>query len=184
MGNFYTNVTIKGPSAAQVMQVVKGLPCGTVYVLDLPGCVVIAEQGHGEEFLEQLTAKLDCSALGLGNADDSTLFYDAFHAGNLVDKYCSTPELLEEYEISRNGNAQALCAAFGVSEASARVDEILHRQKYTFEFERHFELVKALGMPAAALTTHFDDLHGVPPDDWPEEATLRNCKRIEGKPVF
>lgn len=112
--------------------------------------------------------------LAVANHDDDILWYQLYERGQFVDDYDSTPGYFEASEPSppAGGDAHKLCAAFGVPDAAASVEPILRKSffagddgAYVFAFERHLDLVHALGIPEFAVGTSYDYLEsGEVPD--------------------
>jgi len=74
-------------------------------------------------------------------------------------------------------DARALAAAFGVPEREAQLEEVLRRASgeagYLFEYERHAELVRLLGLPDIAVATGYEYIEGGELPEGLEESDLR-----------
>ena len=92
--------------------------------------------------------------LALANHQDDVLWYQLYQAGTLKDQYDSCPNYADpdaEPAAPAGGDAAKLCAAFAADNV-AEVQAILSRSGwdedgYTFEVERHEDLLRALGLP-------------------------------------
>ena len=158
MGNFYTNYTLRGPSQFAVAAALTGRPALVTPVA--AGCVVVfdeASEVQDAEVIAELASTLSrrfrCPVLAVANHDDDVLWYQLYQAGALEDEYDSCPNYFDpdaEPAAPAGGDAAKLCAAFA-SDNVAEVQGILCRsgwdeEGYTFEVERHEDLLRALGL--------------------------------------
>ena len=158
MGNFYTNYTLRGPTPQTVAQALAGR--SAIVTPSQDGCVVAFDEESDEqdqavitELAGRLSTECDCPVLAVLNHDDDILWYQLFLNGELADKYDSTPGYFDsgaEPSAPSGGDAQKLCAAFG-SLNVAQVETVLRKslfdeEGYAFAFERHADLVRALGI--------------------------------------
>jgi len=166
MGNFYTNYTLRLPS----QQAAAGALAGRKAKVTPPhnGCVVAFDEASDDqdqerisELAARLSGELRCAVLAVLNHDDDILWYQLYEDGNLTDKYDSAPGYFDSSELlaPAGGDAELLCAAFGSSDVAA-VERVLRRQSfvdggYVFAFERHADLVRALGLPEYAVGTAY-----------------------------
>lgn len=168
MESFYVSHTL---GCTDVEAVVAALRGRNAFVTPAHrGCVVVLdEEAEGQEpevvltLGCQLSAELDVPVLAALNHDDDILLLALCERGWVVDQYNSAPELFEpdpdaEPVGPQGGNAGRLAEAF----ASPQVDEverILRRPSgdagYLFAYERHFELVKALGISEYGVNTGY-----------------------------
>ncbi len=159
MGNFYTNLTLRGPSQAAVAAALTGRRALVTPVVGGRLVVFDAEsEDQDAELMAELAAGLSrrfrCPVLAVTNHDDDILWYQLYLSGELEDEYDSCPNYFDpdaEPAGPAGGDAAKLCAAFG-SERVADVAAILRKsglddEGYTFEAERHEALVRTLGMP-------------------------------------
>jgi len=111
----------------------------------------------------RLSRELRCSALAVIVHDDDVLGCFLYHDGELVDGYNSCPSYFDfdstkEPTDPAGGNAERLCATFGVSNQQ-EVESILRKRRgkggYVFETERHRDLMRALSLPRFAVGTAF-----------------------------
>ncbi len=158
MGNFYANYTIKGASQKAVADAFAGR--NAVIAPEALGCVVVYDEASDmmnsvdEELGTRLSGDLSCGVLGMSNHDDDVLVCQLFQNGEKADGYNSDPDYFdmgaEAPAGPSGGRAEILCRAFG-SDSVARVAEILDGAQYVFAFERHQDLVKALGISDHAV---------------------------------
>jgi len=188
MGNFYTNLTLRGPSQFAVAAALTGRIALVTPVE--AGCVVVFdEQSEGQdaegmaELAVTLSRRFRCPVLGIANHDDDILTYQFYHAGALEDEYDSCPNYFDpdaEPAAPAGGDAAKLCAAFG-SDNVAEVESILHRSGwdedgYTFEVERHEDLVLALGLPVFGVGAGYNY---VSRGEMPDGLTVENLMRVQ-----
>jgi hypothetical protein len=167
MGNFYTNYTLRGPS----QQAVAAALAGRKAIVTPPhnGCVVAFDEASDDqdqerivELATRLSSELRCAVLAVLNHDDDILWYQLYEGGKLTDEYDSSPGYFDpsvEPSAPAGGDAQRLCTAFGAGEAAA-VEAVLRKSSYdeggyVFAFERHADLVRALGLPEFAVGTAY-----------------------------
>jgi hypothetical protein len=183
MGNFYVNYTLRGVSQRGVADALAGRAC----IVTPPAndtVVVFDEQSDGQNtrviasLAAELSGKLRCPVLAVLNHDDDILWYQLYTDGTLQDEYDSSPGYFDsDAEPSRpaGGNAAKLCAAFGASDPR-EVERVLRKSffdgdGYAFAFERHNDLVDALGISPFAVGTAYasfesDELpEGLAPED-------------------
>ncbi len=120
MGNFYTNITLRGPGRDAVLDILRG-DKRYAYVSqtrDFFSVVYDSEtEGQDEAVLcrlaELLSRKLACPALAVLNHDDDVLIYHLYVRGEKVDSYDSAPGYFSG-ELTRpsGGNVAALIEAF------------------------------------------------------------------------
>ncbi len=159
MGNFYTNLTLRGPTQAEVAAALAGRTA--LVTPSEAGCVVVFDEACDSQdpellagLAEQLSRQFRCPVLAVLNHDDDILNYLLYLYGNLEDQYDSSPNYFDpdaEPAAPSGGDAAKLCAAFESPNVAA-VESILRQSGldedgYTFEVERHEDLVLALGLP-------------------------------------
>jgi hypothetical protein len=167
MGNFYTNYTLKGPSQQAVAAVLIGRKTKVTPIHN--GCVVVFDEASDDQNQEliaklasRLSRELNCPSLVVLNHDDDILWFQLYLNGNLADEYDSSPGYFDpsaEPSAPAGGDAQKLCAAFGVTDKSI-LERVLRKSSYdddgyVFAFERHADLAKALGLPEFAVGTAY-----------------------------
>jgi hypothetical protein len=175
MGNWYTNVCVKGPGQAEVMATLNELRRRTYVTPDLGGWIVIYDQESDKFDLNELeslaltlSTRLSCTALASFNADDDTLWLGIYERGKLTARYAS-----EKGQFEDGGEfpgipevAAVLCRVFEAGEKNQRVRKILGRRHgilgllsifsklrlaYLVEVLRHGDLAEALGIPIASV---------------------------------
>lgn len=200
MGNFYTNITLQGPSQAEVIETVRRLG-RTAYVSPTINDYTVVYDRETEDqdvaVLEDLAAllsdRLKCVALAVLNHDDDVLLYRLYDSGDLLDAYDPSPggfydeddddfddddddDLFDE-EPPMPGDADALCAAVGMPEMAPRVDQILNEDEdYVFAIDRHDDLAQALHLPMHAVGVGYDYIEM---DDVPEDVDISTFTLIE-----
>ncbi len=166
MGSFYTNVALKGPTQAAVVEHLHAQGRDAYVAPTIGGVTLVYDaacESQDQRILASLAAELSrafaCPALAALVHDDDFLVYLLFQGGAQVDKYNSDPTYFEnvEHVAPGGGDADALCAAFGTTAAVARVDAILRAwagpngdpgaSPYLFAQFRHRDLARALGLP-------------------------------------
>jgi len=188
MGNFYTNYTLKGAHQKAVASALVGRRA-IVTPTDDNGYVVVFDEESDEQDAKAisglasfLSARFSCPVLAVLNHDDDILWYQLYEDGKLSDEYDSTPGYFDGAEPSAptGGDAQRLCSAFGACEAPS-VEMILRKSLfdeggYAFAFQRHADLVGALGLPQFGVGTcfrSFDD----PCFEFPDGLSKRDLVR-------
>jgi hypothetical protein len=177
MGNFYTNYTLRGPAQKDVAAALAGR--NAIVTPPISGSLVVFDEAsddqnhdHIAELAEMLSSRFQCPVLAVLNHDDDILWYQLYDNGRLTDEYDSAPDYFEpaaEPEPPKGGDARLLCAAFGSSRFED-VDEALRKPSadergYTFAFERHLDLVKALTLPDIAVGASYSSFES---DQCPE----------------
>lgn len=172
MGSFYTNITLRTKERARVAEALKSGRREAFISAPANGCTVVFDRETEEQDIEVLTklasslsARLGCAALAVLNHDDDVLIYTLHEGGRLVDEYNSSPEYFEAGPGAspEGGDAELLCRAFGVDGRVDEVETVLRtpwgtEDGFTFEMERHQELVSVLGLPAAAVPAGYNYL--------------------------
>jgi hypothetical protein len=167
VGNFYTNITVRGPSQDDVADALKGRE--TLVTPALDGCVVVYDEPSESQdpavladLAKMLSKRFNCPAFAVLNHDDDVLLCTLFENGTQRDRYDSTPGFEggdDPFAPPEGGDARILCAAFGSSKV-AEVSEILRatRDTYMFAVMRHADLVAALGLPECTVSAGFNYL--------------------------
>ena len=131
MGNFYTNITLRGPNQDQIVAYLRAEGRTTYVTPTVRGCTVVFDSEE-EMSLESLAATLsrhfNCVPLAIMNHDDDVLWHQLYQAGKLIDEY--------------------------------QVEAILRKSSwgddgYTFAFERHRDLFQALGIPSFSVAAGY-----------------------------
>ena len=165
MGGSYGNITLKGPGQQVVVEALRGRRAAVAPMVD--GCTVVFDSACDEqdipavkELASGLSRMLQCSALAVVVHDDDVLIYLLYRNGELIDAYDSCPDYFDfgsarEPAPPAVGNVAELCTIFGGDLLS--VETILRKRVakggYTFETDRHQDLVAALSLPAFGVGT-------------------------------
>ena len=188
MGNFYTNITLRGTDQRSVADILSSRGRPAIVSPTVNGLTVVYD-AEGEcqggaiiELAEDLSKRLDCTALAVTNHHDDILFYQLFQSGRQIDQYISAPNYFSQKPPTgpAGGDVALLCEAFGNPDAAASVREILQFDKYAddeieryvFEFERHEELVAAAGLSPFAVATGYNSFDA---DEIPEGLDPADC---------
>lgn len=187
MGAFYGNITLKGPSQAEVAKSLRGR---RAIVTPKVGDYTVAFDSVCDEqdidgiqaLSSRLSRELCCPALAVIVHDDDVLGYFLYQEGELADWYNSCPSYFDfgstkEPAEPAGGSAEQLCAAFGAASPQA-LETILRKRPgesgYVFETERHRDLVAALSLPECAVGTAFESFgRGEYPDGLSADSMLR-----------
>lgn len=190
MGSFYTNITVRTDQQARVIDALRA--AGRTAFASVPsgGCTVVFDRECEDQDVKVLTqlarslsARLDCAALAVMNHDDDVIAYVLCERGKILDEYVSNPTYFDDSAESLapdGGKASLLCRAFGVADRVAKVEAILRIESgsdagFTFETDRHQEIVSVLGLPAAAVGTGYTYLGE---GEFPEGSTAADFVRI------
>jgi hypothetical protein len=175
MGNWYTNVSVKGAQQSDVAAVLEELGRRAYVTPEASGWVVVYDQqtdefdlGILESLALTLSTRLSCITLASCNADDDVLWLALYENGGLSTRYASSRKTFEDGdefpEVEQT--AQVLARIFQKPEAKNRVWRLLRkphgilgllslylkiRMGYVGEVERHLALSNLLGMPRAAV---------------------------------
>lgn len=163
MGNFYTNVTLVRVSADAAAARLRELG-RAAYVIDAGRDCVVYDRACERQDAEMLAALADDLSASLGslalavlNHDDDILWFQLYERGELVAEYAN-----QGGPPTRVG---ALCRALGRRAQAIRVWLLLKRP-FLFQVNRHAHLVRALGLPDAAVGTGFNYIErNEPPED-------------------
>jgi hypothetical protein len=186
--SYYTNVTLRGPTHAQVLSYLREHPREAFVSPTYPGDLTViydaaseAQNGSGYAFVEPISKALHCLALYV-TLSDGTLMYRLYKSGKVIDAYDSWPGYWEEDEPDHpvGGDAILLCEEFGRPDASMRVETILRAWPhdtdvppgnfaYGDEHARHYELREALGLPMIADRGYDRINEGMFPDGLTED---------------
>jgi len=155
VGNFYTSYTLRGPTREAVAAALAGR--SAIVTPERTGCIVVFDEQSESQNWEiiaglasRLSRELRCPVLAVLNHDDEIFQYQLYVDGRWVDEYSSSSAYFEGEPFDcAGGDARALCRAFGVANFT-EVEDILRASdngEYIFAFERHADLVRALGIP-------------------------------------
>lgn len=174
MGNWYTNVSIKGSAQNAVSSALGELGRRAYVTPEVNGWIVYDQESDKfdlnelESLTKTLSARLSCTALASFNADDDVVWLGTYENGTLKTRYASERKLFEDSnEFPAMGEvAQVLCLIFERSETERKVRGILRRPHsvlgllsvllripfaYLSEVMRHRDLAEALGFPEGSV---------------------------------
>jgi hypothetical protein len=195
MGNWYTNISVKGAQQSEVIAALDELGRRAYVAPDTRGWVLLYDQECDKFDLDSLeslaltiSARLSCTALASLNADDGILWLGVYENGKLTTRYASDRKQFEDAAEFPpiEDVAGVLCRIFEKLEKSDQVRKILRRPHgalgllsyffktrlaYLFEVLRHGDLADALGMPSGSvgLGYKYVDRGETPPDVEREE---------------
>jgi len=175
MGNWYTNICVKGAQQPDVAAALDELGRRAYLTPDLGGWIVIYDQESDKFDLNELeslaltiSTRLACTAVASFNADDDVLWLGIYENGKLSARYTSAQIHFEdggEFPLIPEV-AEVLCRIFHSPEKDEQVRRILGRPHgflgllstfskiriaYVVEVLRHADLAEALGMPLASV---------------------------------
>ena len=174
MGNFYTNITVRGAEPGRTVNVLRDLG-REAYVVELNRYSVVFDRQCEDQdthivaaLAEHLATKLKAIAFAVLNHDDDILWFQLYEQSELVAEYAN-----------RGGprtNVRALCRVFG------RPGEIvplwlLLRRPFLFQVNRHQRLARRLGLPEASVGTGFNYLSR---SELPAGVTLDQLIHVRG----
>jgi hypothetical protein len=175
MGNWYTNICVKGAEQADVVATLDELGRRAYVTPELGGWIIVYDQESDKFDLNELeslaltlSTRLSCLALASFNADDDILWLGLYERGTLATRYASDKKQFEDGgefpQISEV--ADVLCRIFDVPNKNQQVRKILRRPHgilgllatffklriaYLIEVLRHGDLAEALGIPMASV---------------------------------
>jgi hypothetical protein len=162
--DFYSNILLR--NVGDVRDVVSFLNAGhhAAYVAPAPGGYALVcheDLDTQESVAAALSGRFEGSALLVMALGGTILLYHLYLNGGQADAYVSSPhEGLELDGSTPEGNAEALCAAFGMEHRVASVERVLRRPTkpntdYAYAINRHGELLRALKLPLFAAGASF-----------------------------
>jgi hypothetical protein len=175
MGNWYTNVAVKGAQQADVVAALEELGRRAYVTPETSGWIVVYDQQTDDfdlSILESLaltlSTRLSCATLASCNADDDVLWLALYENGTLSTRYASSRKEFEDGDEfpDLQETAQVLSRVFEKLEAKNQVFGLLQkahgilgllslylkiRIAYVVEVQRHLDLSDLLGMPRAAV---------------------------------
>jgi len=159
MSRFYANITLSGPGQEDLVGFLNRRGHGAYVSPPVKVAAVVFHEDLGaqEAIASELSAHFRCPALLVMDYGGTVLLYQLYVNGEQVDAYVSRPhdELDTGGEPAPEGNAEALCAAFGMEHRVKSVERVLRRpthptKRYALAVNRHGELARALGLPLFA----------------------------------
>jgi len=175
MGNWYTNVCVKGAGQSEVVAALEELGRRAFVGPDNNGWLVVYDEECDKFDLDTLeslaltiSTRLSCTALASFNADDDILWLGVYENGKLSTRYASDRKQFEDAaEFPQIQDAAGvLCRIYEKPERIQKVHKILRRSHgilgllslflrirlaYVVEVARHGDLAEALGMPPGAV---------------------------------
>jgi hypothetical protein len=175
MGNWYTNVSVKGAQQSDVVALLEELGRRAYVTPETSGWIVVYDQQTDEfdlSILESLaltlSTRLSCTVLASCNADDDVLWLALYENGTLSTRYGSSRKSFEDGDDfpQLKETAEVLAAVFQKPESKRDVLRLLSkshgilgvlslyfkvRLAYAVEVHRHLDLANLLGMPRAAV---------------------------------
>ncbi|HZL36453.1 MAG TPA: hypothetical protein VFC78_14135 [Tepidisphaeraceae bacterium] len=163
MSSFYANITLQSADIEELAAYLKSNGDVAYVAAGSKGTAVVFHEDLSaqERLAARLSAHFGCPALLVMAYGRGVLLYHLYEKGEQTDAYVSCPhDDLELRDPAPAGNAQLLCAAFGMERSERRVESILRKegkpeQPYEYAINRHGELAQALGLPAFAAGTGF-----------------------------
>lgn len=154
MGNFYTNVTLRGPEQAEVAAVLREAGRAAYVAPAHPGGTTVFDErceSQSPRLLSELSAALShqfsCPALAVLNHDDDILALGLYDHGELIGDY--------ETGHAAGFPVRALCRAWGRDLGAPLVWLLLRGPRPIFEVARHAWLARLLGLPPWSVATGF-----------------------------
>lgn len=152
MGGFYVTHTIRATDREKI----GGLLASRKALVSTAcsGVVVVYDKDANSQdedividLARLLSAGMNAVVFAVLNHDDDILMYWLFEGGKQIDSYNSAPDYFADTPEPRGpvgGSARALCEAFASSDIEA-AERVLRSGEYVFAFDRHVDLLKALG---------------------------------------
>ena len=135
MGKFYANITLQGPPQADVVAHLNERAEAAYVSPAVKGAVVVyhGDMGVQEDLAASLSGRFQCPALLVMNYGDTVLLYQLYVNGEQADAYVSSPhdDLDTGGQPVPEGNAEVLCAAFGMEHRAASVERVRWRSTGT-----------------------------------------------------
>ena len=158
MGNFYTSFTVRGAGHDSVVKAMKGRttvvsPTTNGYTVVWDAECETQDQRLIDRLGEQLSSSLASPVFAVLNHDDDILWYGLYSAQGKLDEYNSAPGYFEGNDTPpTGGDAKLLAKTIAPGASHDMIEQILRDREYVVAFERHSELLAALGMPAFAAS--------------------------------
>jgi len=198
MGNWYTNVSVKGALQSDVVALLEELGRRAYVTPETSGWIVVYDEqtdefdlGILESLALTISTRLSCTALASCNADDDVLWLALYENGNLSTRYASSRKSFEDGEEfpDPKESAEVFARVFEKPEAKSKVLRVLRKSRgilgllslhfklriaYVFEVHRHLDLTNLLGMPRAAVGLGYTYVNkGDTPEGMAREALRR-----------
>jgi hypothetical protein len=186
MGNFYTNIVLRGASAETIKKQLERMKRTAFVASALPDVTVVYDAQADEQDHEaivflasKLSRELGCIAWSVLNHDDDILWYRLYDRGNLLDEYDSTPGYFDpqaQPSAPAGGDASKLAEAFGCRTATQKIEAVLRKSSfdddgYAFALYRHRDLAEALSLTFNLLALGYNyiqcgDTPGIAPENF------------------
>lgn len=175
MGNWYTNICVKGQPQHAVVASLDELGRLAYVTPEVGGWVIVYDQESDKFDLNELeslaltiSTRLSCTTLASFNADDDVLWLGVYEKGELATRYASDETQFadgSEFPPAREA-AEVLCKIFDRREKQAQVRRILRRPHsilvlifvllrirfaYLAEVLRHGDLAETLDIPRGSV---------------------------------
>ena len=173
MGNWYKNITVRGPSQTEVVTALLRLGRRAYVTPTREGITVVfdhASDASGDpaelgDLARRLSADLSCPSLAAAVFDDDVLLLGLYDQGKQIGEYNSTAS-------SSTLGPAALARAFQVPGRAPFVWLLMKWPRlpvFLFESFRHRLLIRALRHPIWAFATGYEYIvKGEPPEDLDE----------------
>lgn len=163
MIDFYANIVVHGPEQSDVLAYVNERRQVAYVSGAVRGSTVVFHEDFAaqEDLSAGLSGRFQCPALLAMVFGGTVLLYHLYVNGAQADAYVSSPhEGLELDGPALEGDAETLCAAFGMERRAASVAPVLSRPTkpntdYALAVNRHGELLRALRLPLFAAGAGF-----------------------------
>ncbi|HEX6037287.1 hypothetical protein [Longimicrobium sp.] len=183
MGTTYANITLRGPTQAQVIEAAQeqGMTC---FVSPTDRGVTVVYDARCEDepdalrpVTRWLSRRLACAAWGVFVFDSDVFQYVLCRDGEVVDEYDSRPGYPSAVRGQpRGGSADVLCREMQLRSADVQeVGRFLHSpnddNEFRYAMRRHGGLMDELGHPDLAYTFRFSDfwMEEDPPEGYEAE---------------
>ncbi len=198
MGNWYTNVSVKGAQQSDIVAALEELGRRAYVTPEISGWIVVYDQqtddfdlGILESLALTLSTRFSCTALASCNADDDVLWLALYENGSLSTRYASSRKVFEDGDEfpALQETAHVLTRVFEKPEAKNQVLTVLRkshgilgllsfylklRLAYVVEVQRHLDLSNLLAMPRAAVGLGYTYVNkGETPEGMNREALRR-----------
>ncbi len=191
MGNFYTNVSLKGPSQEQILAVLRELGRTALVTPTVDQFTVVYDRECENQDIDLLASlnltlshHLRCAGWAALNHDDDLLWLSVYENGRPAGEYNSNAEFMERND--RINDAKLVAASLGRLFCPApalslvkQLEKILARRcgwlGYRLEMERHRDLLQALRLPLFAMAAGYNY---VSQGEFPEGLSAAELARV------
>jgi hypothetical protein len=165
MGGFYGNLVVKGSDQASVAKALYArraivTPCFDDNVVVFDSVCDDQDTDEIQRLALKLSKELVCTVFSVIVHDDDVLLYLCCRDGEIIDWYNSGPNYFgttASSDAPAGGNGEALAKCFPGASAEI-INATLHTNDYSFETDRHQDLVRELGLPAFTVGTSLASL--------------------------